>query len=188
MGERRICFECNKEVEVVKVIPQKVYDEQVFSCGHTGKLIKRSIEETVSITDKLIASKTIKIEPLENTPVLVSGKGFTEHGILPTIHIEYLNGNFIIDRNSFSNIFSHYESIDNSINIDLHDIFVDIDKSDNSPQQKDQIKEILNILNKDIGSKPLTQILASFPPKLKTFFPLVTPFIIPFLTKFLNPS
>jgi hypothetical protein len=88
------------------------------------------------------------------------------------------NGNFIIEGNSINNLFSNYQidnstsvdnstnkdnssSVDNSTNIDLHDIFIEIDKSDNSPEQKEMIKQILNSLNKDIKTKPLPQILTS---------------------------
>ena len=49
------------------------------------------------------------------------------------------------------------------------------DRSDNSPDQKEMIKDILKSLNKDIQTKRLPQIIASLSTKLKTFLPLATP-------------
>lgn len=118
------------------LIPHEDYKEQVLSCGHRAKYIERAIQESISISDKVTASKTIKIESLTNTPILVSGdSGIKEYGIHFTLNITNFNGNLILDKNSVNNLFSTYQtSVDNSTNIDLHDIFVDIDNSNNTPE------------------------------------------------------
>jgi hypothetical protein len=194
MGEKRFCVTCNKDVEIDTVIPHEDYDEQILSCGHTGRRINRSIEETISISKKVADSKTITIESIGNAPIKVSGDaGVQGYGLLTSLTINNLNGNLILDRNSIANLLSTYQidsssSVDNSTNIDMHDIFIDINKSDNSPEQKEMIREILNTINKDIKTKPLPLILTSLGTNLKTCLPLATPFIIPFLTKLISPS
>jgi hypothetical protein len=188
MGEKRFCVVCNKDVEIDKVIPHEDYDVQILSCGHTGKRISRSIVEAIS------NSKTITIESLGATPIKVSGDaGIQVYGTFSPLIINQLNGNFIVDRDSVNNLLTTYQtdnssSVDNSTNIDLHDIFIEIDRSDNPPAQKEMIKEILNTLNKDIKTKPFPQILTSLGTNLKTYLPLATPFITPFLSKFISPS
>ena len=34
MGEKKFCVICDKDVEIVKVIPHGNYDEQILSCDH----------------------------------------------------------------------------------------------------------------------------------------------------------
>lgn len=50
MGEKRFCVKCNKDVEIVNVIPHEGYEEQILSCGDTGKrIIIPPIQETISL-------------------------------------------------------------------------------------------------------------------------------------------
>ena len=36
MGEEKFCVNCDKDVEIVKVITHGNYEEQILSCGHIG--------------------------------------------------------------------------------------------------------------------------------------------------------
>lgn len=42
MGERKFCTICNKDVEIVKVIRNGNYEEQILSCDHIGGRINLS--------------------------------------------------------------------------------------------------------------------------------------------------
>ena len=58
MAEKRYCVTCNKYVNIIDVTPKEDYDEQKFSCGHTGKRIIRVVEENISVTEELKAIPT----------------------------------------------------------------------------------------------------------------------------------
>jgi hypothetical protein len=58
MAQKRYCVTCNKYVDIVEVIAHEDYDEQKFSCSHTGRRINRVVEENISVTDELNAIST----------------------------------------------------------------------------------------------------------------------------------
>ena len=45
MSEKTFCVICDKDVEIVKVIPHGNYDEQILSCDHIGRKLNLSREE-----------------------------------------------------------------------------------------------------------------------------------------------
>ena len=45
MSEKTFCVICDKDVEIVKVIPHGHYDEQVLSCDHIGRKLNLSRED-----------------------------------------------------------------------------------------------------------------------------------------------
>ena len=50
MSEKTFCVICDKDVEIVKVIPHGHYDEQVLSCNHIGRKLNLSREDRESET------------------------------------------------------------------------------------------------------------------------------------------
>jgi hypothetical protein len=52
MTDKRYCVTCNKYVDTLEAIPYDYYDEQKFSCGHTGRR-NRLMEENITVTDEL---------------------------------------------------------------------------------------------------------------------------------------
>ena len=50
MSEKTFCVICDKDVEIVKVIPHGHYDEQVLSCNHIGRKLNISREDRESET------------------------------------------------------------------------------------------------------------------------------------------
>jgi len=45
MVEKALCVICDKDIEIVKVIPHGHYDEQILSCDHVGRKINLSRED-----------------------------------------------------------------------------------------------------------------------------------------------
>ena len=45
MGEKKFCVICDRDAEIVKVIPHGDYDEQILSCHHFGRRLNLSQED-----------------------------------------------------------------------------------------------------------------------------------------------
>ena len=45
MVEKAFCVICDKDIEIVKVIPHGHYDEQILSCDHVRRKINLSRED-----------------------------------------------------------------------------------------------------------------------------------------------
>ena len=181
-GRTGFCEICNKQVEIINVIPSSKYDQLVFSCGDTSKVIKRSLEKPVSMEDKIWSSKRIKIEPLSSNsiPVIVSGDvGIKAHGLLvPTFNISMENGNYIIDKPRIFNLSQNDDRSDyvSSIHNGLDDILVKLDASGHSQSEKMNIRKILNQIDKQIKLKPLPSIISSLG-TLESYIPMAAPYV-----------
>ena len=45
MTEKSFCVICDKDVEIVKVVPRGHYDERILSCEHIGRKLNLPLEE-----------------------------------------------------------------------------------------------------------------------------------------------
>ncbi len=63
LRDKRYCASCNKDVEILDVIPLEDHDEQVLSCGHTFKLVDANASDTISVTD-MVERQVTKIRTL----------------------------------------------------------------------------------------------------------------------------
>ena len=176
------CQICKKQVEVINVIPSSNYDQFVFSCGDTSKVIRRSFEKPVSIEDKIWSSKRIRIDPLSNNsiPVIVSGdRGIKAHGLLaPTFTINTENGNYIIDKPRIHNLSQNEVTSDSVFSIPniLDHILVKLDESGHSQSEKTNIRKILNQIDRQIKLKPLPSIISSLG-TLETYLHMAAPYV-----------
>jgi hypothetical protein len=190
ISQKRLCTTCNEEVEIINIISHDDYDEQVFSCGHRSKYVERKIDDTVLINEILEKSKRIKIELISTSsavPVEVSGdSGTIATGLMHSvfnIHVE--NGNFIIEKPQIHNLSPHTET-SASITNNLHDILVQLDKTDRSPEVKGKVRDILDHVDKEIKLKPFAEIFLSLSDELKTWLPVATPYLMLYLGTFLK--
>jgi hypothetical protein len=194
-GRTGFCEICNKQVEIINVITSSNYDQFVFSCGDTSKIIKRSLEKPVSIDDKIWSSKQIKIESLSNIsiPVIVSGDGgIKAHGLLaPTFKISMENGNYIIDKPRIWNLSLNDERSDSVFSIPniLDHILVKLDESGHSQREKTNIRKILNQIDRQIKLKPLPSIISSLG-TLETYLHMAAPYVQLLISNFVkaNPN
>lgn len=187
-----LCTECNTSREVQEILGEDI-DESTqmpygiikLRCGHTEKLFRVSKEVNIA---PLFRKSRVSVEPhtQKGIPYLtVSGAGSTY--VADSITIDQSNNVFNIYTNT-NQSFNANTSIDASSSTTLQNIFIQIDNRTYSPDQKAMIKEIVNAVNKDGNTKPLPQIYSSLSDKAKTCISLATPFIVPILTKFLNPN
>lgn len=189
------CEICNKQVEIINVIPSSNYDQLVFSCGDTSKVIKRSLEKPFSLEDKIWSSKRIRIEPLSNNsiPVKVSGDGDIEaHGLLlTTFTISTANGNYIIDKPQISNLSQNELRSDSVFSIPniLDHILVKLEESSHSQREKTNIRKILNQIDKQIKLKPLPSIISSLG-TLEIYLHMAAPYVQLLVSNFVkaNPT
>jgi hypothetical protein len=192
-GRTGFCEICNKQVEIINVIPSSNYDQLVFSCGDTSKVIKRSLEKPVSMEDKIWSSKRIKIEPLSSNsiPVIVSGDGgIKAHGLLaPTFNISMENGNYIIDKPRIFNLSQNDDRSDyvSSIHNSLDDILVKLDASGHSQSEKTNIRKILNQIDKQIKLKPLPNIISSLG-TLESYIPMAAHYVQLLIANFVKAN
>jgi hypothetical protein len=194
-GRTGFCEICNKQVEIINVIPSSHYDQLVFSCGDTSKVIKRSLEKPVSIEDKIWSSKRIRIEPLSynSIPVIVSGdSGIKAHGLLaPDFTISTENGNYIIDKPRICNLSQNEVRSDSVFSIPniLDHILVKLDESGHSQREKTNIRKILNQIDRQIELKPLPSIISSLG-TLETYLHMASPYIQLLVNNFVmaNPN
>jgi hypothetical protein len=185
------CERCNRQVDIVNIIPSSNYDQLVFSCGDTSKVIKRSTETPVSIEDKVWSSKQIRIEPLYNVnvPVIVVGDhGIKAHGLLdPTFKINMKDGNYIVDKLQISNLSQHDNksgSTSTSPNT-MDDILLKLDESEYSQSEKINTRKILTQIDRQIKLKPLPSIISSLG-TLETYLPIATPYIQLLISNFVR--
>lgn len=194
-GRTGFCEICNKQVEIVNVIPSGNHDRLVFSCGDTSKVIKRSLEKPISIEDKIWSSKLIRIEPLSNNsiPVKVSGDGeIIAHGLFaPTFTIRTENGNYIIDKPRISNLSQDEVGSDSVFAIPniLDHILVKLEESSYSQREKTNIRKILNQIDRQIKLKPLPSIISSLG-TLETYLYMAAPYVQLLVSNFVkaNPA
>lgn len=52
-----------------------------------------------------------------------------------------------------------------------------VNSSEHSPEEKEMIKQILEIVRKEMATKPLPGILDNIKTKFKEYFPMATPYI-----------
>jgi hypothetical protein len=151
MGEKRFCVNCNKDVEIEKVIPHEDYDEQILSCGHTGRRKNRSLPpENVSLGEKLEAN-VIKFRTLTEGPILVSdnsGTSIASGSIQGIVIGRDLNaGSITFNNNTYNCVINNSSDIDNintslAVNhINIQNIFSMVDSNNSySTEEKEQIK------------------------------------------------
>jgi hypothetical protein len=182
IGQTGFCEICNKQVEIINVIPHSKYDQLIFSCGDSSKLVKRSVEEAVSIEDKIWTSKCIKVEPLSRggIPVVISGdRGIKARGFLvPAFKIHMENGNCIISKLLIYDLSSYNDTTTpNPTEPDgLQDILIQVKNSGHSPSEKANITKILNQVDRQLKSKPLPHIISSLG-TLQTYLFIASPYI-----------
>lgn len=162
-----------------------------MSWWHPGGRKNSSIqEEPISINDK-VEKKVIKVRTISEggVPVIVSEESgnsriaFLSGYIGSITNTGDVNGNMTINNNySQTTIVSTTSSTVNY----LQEIFTQIDNTVYSSTEKENIKQILKIVDTEGKSKPLPQILASLSGALKSSLPLATPFIIPIINKLVN--
>jgi len=190
-GNTGFCERCKRQVDIINIIPSSNYDQLVFSCGDISKVIKRSKEIPVSIEDKIWASKRIKIEPLNSIsiPVIVFGdNGIKASGILvPTLKINMENGNYIVDKPQISNLSQHDDKSDpiSYLPNTLDDIFLRLDESNHSQNEKINIRKIVNQIDRQIKLKPLPSIISSLG-TLSTYIPMAAPYLQLLISKYLR--
>jgi hypothetical protein len=192
-GQTGFCEICNKQVEIINIIPSSNHDQLVFICGDTSKVIKRSIEKPLSIEDKIWSSKQIKIEPLnsDSIPVIVFGdEGVKADGLLvPTFKISMESGNCIIDKPQIFNLSQRDDKLASvsSITNPLDDILIKLDESSRSQSEKSNIRKILNQMDRQIKLKPLPNIISSLG-TLETYIPMAAPYVQLLISKFINAN
>jgi hypothetical protein len=189
IGQKRICTTCNEEVEIINIISHDDYDEQVFSCGHRSKYVERKIDDTILINDILEKSKMIKIELISSAstvPVELSGDaGIKVTGLMPSIfNINIENGNFVMEKPRIYNLSKHTGTATPTTN--LHDILVQLDKSNRSPEVKAKVNEILDHIDKEIKSKPFAEVFLSLSEELESWLPVATPYLMLYLGTFMK--
>ncbi len=171
MGEKRFCVKCNKDVEIVKVIPYEGYEEQFLSCGDTGKrIVMPTIQETIPISDKVEAN-VIKVRTLTEGPILVSdesGTSLTSGSVVVTMINGDVTGGIV---NFNFNTFNQKKIESNTTINNLQDIFALVDKtSDFSQEEKDKAKGTLEKIYDEVTTAgvrlgPFIQLLGSLLPK-----------------------
>lgn len=170
MGEKRFCVKCNKDVEIINVIRHEDYEEQILSCGHTGRRVERELHEAISISDKVEAN-VIKVRTLTEGPILVSGESGTSL-TSGSVQVTMINGDVTGGIVNFNfNTFNQKKIESNTTINNLQDIFELVDKtSDFSQEEKDKAKGTLNKIYDEVTTAgvtlgPFIQLLGSLLPK-----------------------
>ncbi len=123
----QFCERCQKDRDIIKIIPNRSYAEALLSCGDSARL-----EQIVPIHSNSTRSKSKSVE--------------------------------------------------------LAEIFAQINKTDYSPLEKESIRRILEVVNREIKHDPLPKIIDSLGVSLKMYLPLASRYIILLISKFLNSN
>ena len=168
--DKRYCASCNKDVEILDVIPHEDHDEQVLSCGHTFKFVDANASDTISITD-MVERQVTKVRTLTEGPILVSGESGTSL-TSGSVEVTMINGDVtggIVNFNFYTYTQKNIQS-NTTIN-NLQDIFALVDKtSDFSQGEKDKAKGTLETIYDEVTTAgvrlgPFIQLLGSLLPK-----------------------
>ena len=160
---RLYCVTCNEEREIVEVKTYQGFDEKILSCGHSFKLFKVNITEIVGLP-QLSGSKGIEIRPKTSgvVPVTISGdSGAKLDGFLdPHLNFKQIGDNvevnapvnlFIAESLSYqssSTITSTHNISHVDTTINITSIIDQVNASDHSPEEKEMIKQILDLLQR----------------------------------------
>lgn len=163
IGEKRPCTICNKEVEIIDEARHGNVVDQKLSCGHTPKRTIHTIEESLSLTE-VVQGNAIKVQTIaEGVPILVSGSSGVSQVVSFSGFQGTINnmGQMIINSHDITVKYSpqHTETTTTTTTSisNLRDIFLQIDKSNSSSEDKEKIKGTLS--NLDTKLRPLGGIL-----------------------------
>jgi hypothetical protein len=139
------------------------------------------------IYPELSSSKGIEITPKTSgvVPVTVSGdSGVRIDGYFePHFTLTKIDGNFVMVNGPVVFQSLSYEStshvtssqIDKTINITS--IIDQVNSNDYSPEEKEKIKQILELIQKEVPTKPLPGVMDSIKARFKEWLPIASPFI-----------
>jgi hypothetical protein len=168
----KFCGQCNKQVKVSNEIIKNGQVEQILSCGHSRKDTARVLVETSPTSGEIVSAwssyKTLTIEPLTTgtIPVNVSGVALSGEtipktpGLLDTSKLYLHNeGSNIVANVTIYDYSTHTRNVDMSTNTvnNLKDIYISVDNSGLSEEEKLKVKEILSIVDKE-KDKPRSEI------------------------------
>ena len=188
------CSTCKVPRKVVKVLEEGIdpdtknpFRRIEMECGHVEKTLRISKELTLKWNTK------ISVKPIaqEGVPVAVSGGQTTQFASFSGLQASINNNgkfsveNFTLNNITYNTTFTSSNTTFTSTTYDIHDILIQIDNSNHSPEEKEKIKQIVKIIDSEIKSKPLPAILSSVGNNLRSFIPLASPFIIPLINKYL---
>jgi hypothetical protein len=173
-------------------------DRIFLSCGDNFKAVARSMHETVHVSDsvsvvkRLFNSATIKIESKipGSIPVTVSGDaGIKFDTSFPNLTFHNTNGNFVLNNPTFyfNSVRTEEHKTDNTIILnDIDNVIAQVDANNHSPQEKEEIKKMLNEFNTEIKDKPLKTVVSNLKEKFRTYFPMGSEYLKILFAHYLN--
>jgi hypothetical protein len=76
MEKKRNCPICNKDVDIMHLVPDGEHFRQMLSCGHSFKFANLRIVQTIPIKDE-VELEVIKVRTLGETPIFVTDSSGT---------------------------------------------------------------------------------------------------------------